>query len=464
MLSPIYHPHEYQRVAANFVFDRLYDGGGAGLLLDPGLGKTAITLDAVTQLRTVADVNRVLVIAPLWVVHTVWPAEIRKWRFPLTPVILHGPPKTRRRRMHSRADVHLINPEGVPWLVSQPDIPDYDVVVIDESTKFKNWTAKRTKSLRKLVPTIERRLILTGTPAPNNLGDLFAQIYMIDLGESLGSTVTFFRSNYMQSAGYLGRGWEFQKHKADRLEKQIAPLVLRQSALDHLDLPDYLEHSVWVDLPPAARRQYDDLERKLFLELEEGKDLTASSAGAAYGMCRQLANGGLYETPDIGDRMTHHIHDAKLEALVDIVEGLGGKSVMVAYQFNHDLERIQKAFPDCEVIAGGRGGATKSQGIVDRWNDRKIHVLAVQCQALSHGANMQKGGNDIVWFGLTDQLEIFLQLNRRIYRQGVEGQVRIHKILAKDTVDKAVADRIELKDSRQTALLESLKKYRKERR
>lgn len=462
---PCFSPHPYQHTAINFLACRylIDDEEGAGLFLDPGLGKTGITLSVLHQLKMARLIRRTLIVAPLRAIYMTWPDEIVRWRFPFSWQTLHGSPKTRANKLLAPADLYLINPEGLPWLEKQYR-SRFDFMVVDESTKFKSWSAARTKAIRKLVPRCNRRLILTGTPAPNGYIDLHSQQFVVDKGAALGPTVTQFRNEYCIAAGYLGQGFQVPKHREPAIENAIAPSVLTMRAEDHLDMPRKLDHIIEVELPPAIRKAYNDIERGLFAELDNGSTLMAMSAGGKYSLCKQIAGGGAYETdPITGEREAVHVHNAKAEALADLVDELGGKPLLCAYQFNHDAERLLKVFPGTPVVRGGMS-PSKTTEILRDWNAGKLKLLLVQPQALSHSANLQFGGSDLCWYGHTDQLEIFLQFNARLWRQGqTSGQVRLHHIIARDTVDEAVYERLKNKDAKQLALLNSLKDYRERR-
>lgn len=462
-----YTPHKYQQTAIDFLVGRWLGDErgsapyGAGLLLDPGLGKTSITLNVLETLKVFGEMESTLIVAPLRVCRSVWPAEIEKWQCDLTCSLLLGTPRQRARGIEEETDIKIINPEGLAWLstyLAQNHV-DFDTIVFDESTKFKGWGTKRHKTLRKgILRRFERRLILTGTPTPNHYGDLFAQMYLLDDGDTLGQTQNYFRQRFMSKGGFKGREWSFDESRTDDIEAAIAPFVLRMSAEDHLDLPDRIDNVIRVQLPDDVMAGYKQFERELFMSLGSGEDLTASSAGAKYTLCRGIANGGAYigEPPD---RSAEFVHDAKVDALADLVDELGGKPVLVAYQFHHDLERLRKRFPKAPAIKGGMK-PDETDEIIAQWNQKEIEVLLCQPQAMSHGLNMQSGGNDVVWLGLTDQLEVYQQFNCRVYRQGVKGGVRIHHILADDTVDQAIFERLQEKADRQTSLLDALNNYR----
>ena len=454
-------PHDYQRFSISWMIQRTMSGEqGSALFLDPGLGKTSITLSWFNALRMLGKARRALIIAPLRVVYSVWPQEIAKWdQFDFTHSIIHGTQTERQAALDSGADISLINPEGVQWLgaaLSLRDCP-FDTLIVDESSKFKSWSAKRTKALRLLLKRFKNRVILTGTPSPNSVVDLFPQIYICDRGAALGENISQFRSRYCYRGGYAGHSWLPVDGADQIIQDRISDITLRLSAEDHLDLPDCLYNDVWVDMPAEQLTKYKRLERKMLFELSEVDSITPLNGGAKYNQCKQIANGGIYDS----EKKYHFVHDAKTEALVDLVEELQGKPVLVAYQYRHDLERIRKAFPKCPHI-GGDTSPKQCDSLVSEWNAGKLPILAVQPASLSHGVNMQSGpGRDIVWYGLTDNLEYYEQLNKRIHRQGVTGLVRIHHLLTRYTVDVAVADRIREKAKGQQALLDALKKYRK---
>jgi len=454
-------PHEYQMSCLKWLIQRtIIDGQvGGAFFLDPGLGKTSTTLLYLLLLKKLGLIKKILIVAPLRVVYSVWPKECQKWdQFKqLKCSIVHGSPTQRMKALANDADIYLINPEGVPWLQNYFDkkpIP-FDVLAVDESTKFKAWSSGRTKALRKLAPRFKYRLILTGTPSPNGLEDLFSQIYLLDLGESLGPNVSKFRERYFYRGGFGGYQWLTTNGSDVAIQKKISHLCMRLSAEDYLDLPDLVFNDVWVDLPSDVLKAYKKLEREMFLELDTS-EVIVGNAGAKYLACRQVANGGIYDQ----DKKPAFVHGAKVDAIADLVDELQGKPALVAFQFRHDLERLRKVWPKAPSIDGSVG-AKQADKTIDDWNAGKLPLLLVQPQSLSHGINMQSGpGRDIIWMGLQDSLETYLQLNARIYRQGVTGQVRIHRVLANRTVDLAIRDRIESKDQNQNALLEALSKYR----
>jgi len=464
---PTFKPHEYQTAMVEFAMDELFVKGkpGVGLLADPGLGKTATTLEILSMMRAIGEARRVLIVAPLRVIYSVWPEEIKKWHYPFEYSIVHGTPGERIKAINKSADIYLTNPHNVAWL-SKLDLENrFDLLIVDESTEFKNWNARRSRAIRTIVKDIPKRIILTGTPAPNSLADMFSQVYILDEGERLGKTVTFFRQEYMRQGGFRGRQWLFKYDKTKQLERAISDIIYRLDINDHLSMPEQIFNNVWIDLPAKVRARYQELENDLFMALDDdGGILTVENGAASYSATRQISNGGIYETDEFTDERTiHHVHDVKVDAVQEIVDSLQGKPVLVAFLYQHDLERLLKRFPKTPFVMGGVD-AKKSGKIFTDWNEKKIHLLFVQPESAKYGLNLQAAGcSDLIWFGLTDNLLTYDQFNARIWRQGVRNNVRYHRILARNTVDEAVLDRIESKDANQTALLESLKKYREGR-
>ena len=441
-------PHPYQTRGQKF----LLANQRAGLFFDPGLGKTATTLAAINGLIRAGLVEKVLVVAPLRVIYSVWPAQVAHWQQfrGLRVSIVHGTKSERTEALRAPADIYLINPEGLQWLVEQKR-PDWQMLVVDESTKFKSSSAKCFKALKTLLPEFDRRVILTGTPSPNGLEDLWAQIYLLDEGERLGKRVTHFRERFFHRGGFKNYQWIANPRSQQEIEARISDIVLRLDASDYLQMPELIVNDIEIDLPADIRKAYRQLERELFFSLED-KETQLTNAGSKYLLCRQIANGGLYL-----DGNAEHVHQAKIEALESIADELGGKPLLVAYQFQHDLARLL-AWRYAPHIGGGVSPAITDR-LVKQWNTGGLPLLYVQPQAMSHGLNMQGAGNDIVWFGLTDNLETYSQTNARIYRQGVKNNVRVHRLLAKGTVDMAMRKRIDNKEEAQKSLLDSLRDY-----
>ena len=446
--------HDYQQTAVDFALRRLYteDNLGAGLFLDPGLGKTLITLKILEFLRGIGEIETALVVAPLRVCKLVWGQEVSKWGFDFSTNMLCQRVK---RGLKDKAFIDLINPESLHLLKDQCD--RWDTLVVDESTKFKNWTSKRTKALRKMLPNFDKRIILTGTPAPNSLADLHAQVFMLDGGAALGRNVTVFRSLYMHQGGWQGREWMLRENQAGKIHEAVAPICLRMDAESCLDMPELIVNDIVCEMPERCKAQYRQLQKDLLAELATA-DILAMNAASAYMKMRQFANGQMYDS----ERAIHQVHNNKIEALVDLVGELGGKPALVFYQFGHDLQAIRKKYPKAPALNGQTKPADAEKMLVD-WNAGKTPVLLVQNQAASHGLNMQGAGNDVIYFGLPPSLEIYDQSFRRIYRQGVTGkQVRVHRLLTEKTVDFTMLGRLKDKDQTQKKFLESLKNHAKE--
>jgi len=462
---------DYQDTAYDFCLRRLYVEGqlGAGLFLDPGLGKTLVTLALLEFLRAMGEIDSALIVAPLRVCRLVWAQEIRKWDYDFTVNLLCNkvaPVLSRRlgRKIpgpglrEPRSFIELVNPESLHHLVEHCD--RWDMIAVDESTKFKTWTSRsprnRMKMLRKMLPNFKKRLILTGTPAPNSLADLHSQIFILDNGAALGRNVTVFRSLYMRQGGWQGRQWMLKDNQEDKILQQIASMCLRLDAETCLDMPELVTNDIECELPAQCVAQYKKLQRDLLAQLDTGTILIQNAA-SAYTKMRQFANGQMYDE----DRVVHPIHKAKLEAWSDLVDELGGKPLLTFYQFQHDLDALRTKYPKAPVMNGQ--SKKTDEKTIDDWNAGKIRVLLAQNQAISHGLNMQGCGTDMVYYGLHDSLEVYEQSYRRIYRQGVKGhQVRIHRLLTRGTVDTTIRDRLESKDQTQQAFLNALKKHARE--
>jgi SNF2 family DNA or RNA helicase len=456
--AQIWQPKDYQKKCVTFLLEH----GAAGLFLDPGLGKTSIVLAAAKLLLREKLVDAVLVIAPLRVCYSVWPAEAQKWLDfgELKLELLHGADKDKALRR--KADVYIINPEGLQWLFGANNFGHLKkrgrlMLVIDESTRFKHTRTHRFKLLRPHIPAFARRVILTGTPAPNGLLDLFGQIFILDGGHALGQYVSHYRTRWFVPTGYGGYTWEPRENAEKEIYRAIKPLVIRMDERDYLELPPKIENDVYVDLPPRAREIYRSLEDELFAALDGG-EVTAANAAVAMMKCSQVANGGLFIDAQAG--LWENIHDAKTEAVVDLVDELAGKPTLIAYDFRHDLDRLTEALGRDTPYIGGGVSPKESDRIIAAWNKGKIPVLLGQPQSLSHGVNMQQGGRAVIWHSLTWNLEDYEQFVRRIWRQGQKMRVFVHRVLARHTVDMIKLSALTLKARTQGALLHALKAYR----
>ncbi|HAP4007593.1 TPA: DEAD/DEAH box helicase [Enterococcus faecalis] len=445
-LKAILHP--YQEYSKNFILDHPY----CALLLDMGLGKTLSSLTAIDELlHTFEIIENVLVIAPLSVAEKTWTDEIEKWDHlqHLTFSKVLGNPKQREEALFKKADVYLINRENVEWLVNyyQRNWP-FKTVIIDELSSFKSSSAKRFKALRKVRPKMERVIGLTGTPSPNSLMDLWAQMYLLDQGERLGKTITQYRNKYFapaQKNGHIVYSWQLIPGAEEAIYNKISDICVSMKAKDYLQLPPRTENIIELDLNPTSWKQYKELEREYVLELEE-TDVVASNAATLSNKLLQLSNGAVYDENGDG----REIHQEKLNALERVIEDAQGQSVLVFYQYQHDLERIQARFKQAKAL-------NVSDGDIEKWNEGKIPLLLAHPQSAGHGLNLQKGGHIIVWFGLTWSLEFYQQANARLDRQGQTQPVIIHHLVTKGTIDEQVIKALQAKEQGQSALMAAVK-------
>jgi len=395
-------------------------------------------------------VEKVLVIAPLRVAQKTWPDEIRKWDHlkHLRISLILGTEKQRLGALQAKADIWIINRENVEWLVDLygKNWP-FDMVVIDELSSFKSSKAKRFRALRKVRPMIKRIVGLTGTPAPNGLIDLWPQVYLLDQGERLGKTVTGYRSRYFEP-GKRNRTviftWDPKPGAEEAIYSKLEDLCVSMSAEDWLQMPERIDREVIVQIPEAARAQYDQLERDLLLPFAGG-DITADTMAILSNKLLQMANGAVYDE----NGATREIHRAKLEALDDILEAANGQPVLVFYNYQHDRDRVLKHIPTARVL--------DTEDDIEKWNQGKIPVMLAHPASAGHGLNLQAGGNIIVWFGLTWSLELYLQAIARLYRQGQDKSVIVHHLIAEGTIDEDVMRALAGKDVSQKALLEAVK-------
>lgn len=435
--------HAYQARGVQFIRDT----PNCALWLDLGLGKTVTALTAAADLIEGFEAERVLVIAPKRVAIHTWPTEIGQWAHlnHLTFEVLAGVSAKERDRLTRKAtDIHVINRELVEWLVDfwKAKWP-YDLVIIDESSSFKSHRSKRFKALRKILPFTHRLIQMTGTPTSNGLLDLWAQIFLLDRGDRLGRTFTKFRDNYF-AGDYMGYTWTPKKGAPDEIKDAVADLCLTMRAKDYLTLPPYLSRIVEVDLPTKARSTYRALEKDFLAEFGDDDAIEALTAATLSNKLLQVANGAVYDE----DRKVWPMHDAKIEALAELAET--GENLLVAYNYQHDLSRIKAAFPDAVALAD-------DPDAIDRWNASEIQMLLAHPASAGHGLNLQHGGANVVWFGLNWSLELYQQFNARLYRQGQTKPVRVHHIVAKDSVDETVMAALASKNVTQKTLLLALR-------
>jgi hypothetical protein len=455
-----YNPHPYQINAIQLM---LGAQGYAGLLLDPGMGKTSTTLATLTILKRDGELpHGALVIAPIRPMMLTWPAEVKKWAdfSHLRVSIVHGTPKQRQAALAAPADLYLINPENVAWLADLTPLRAFSALVVDESTKFKNWSAQRTKALRKLVPLFARRYILTGTPMPKSLQDLFPQTYLCDRGAHLGGSLTKFRAAYFDEEWLPGVPVPLYTPKEDASERvfeAIAPFCLRLAARDYLTMPERINNTLPVILPPSARADYRKMAADFFAEIGAGT-ITAATAAVKMIKLRQITNGAVYDEAGVA----HATHSAKLEALSDLIEEQQGAPLLVAVSFTSDVARIREhlglSASELPYLGGGMN-AKYADDVCAQWNRGELPVLLAHPASVAHGLNLQAGGHAVAWFGLTWSLEEYIQLNARVDRQGQTRAVVIHHIVAADTVDELLLEVLANKDAHQNDLFAALKHH-----
>ncbi len=410
-----------------------------------------ITLSAISDLLFDSfEVHRVLVIAPLRVARDTWPTEIQKWSHlrSLTYAVAVGTLKERKAALMQRADITIINRENLQWLIDDSGFPfDFDMVIIDELSSFKNHKAKRFKSLMKVRPYIHRIIGLTGTPSSNGLMDLWAEFKLLDMGQRLGRFITQYRMNYFipdKRNGEIIYSYKPLPYAEDAIYQRISDITISMKSTDHLKMPELISTQYEVKLSDTERDRYENLKQELILQLPDG-EITAANAAALTGKLSQLANGAIYS--DTGEIM--EFHDRKLDALEDIIEAANEKPLLVAYWFRHDLAQIKNRFNVREIKT--------SRDIAD-WNAGKIPVAVIHPASAGHGLNLQAGGSTLVWFGLTWSLELYQQTNARLWRQGQQSHtVVIQHIITKGTIDERILKALSKKELTQSALIDAVK-------
>jgi len=437
--------HEYQRKAVNFIIQKKR----CQLWLDMGLGKSVTTLTAITDLLDSFAVNRILVIAPLRVANSVWKQEARNWAHlnHLAVSVCTGSEKARMQALQAQADVYVINRENVSWLCDlyQKRWP-FDCVIIDEASSFKSASSQRFKSIKRILPQTTHLVMLTGTPSPNGLLDLWAQSYLVDFGAALGKTMTGYKQRFFES-DYMGYKFSPREGANEKIQALIGDYTLSMKAEDYLDMPDYVPSVLSVQLDKKAMAAYDDFESQLFLEIGD-HDIEAQSAAVLANKLLQFANGAMYVDEH---KNWVEIHNAKIEALADLVEDNPNENLLIAYNYKSDLERLTAKFPDAVVL-------DKNPETIDLWNAGQIKMLLAHPASAGHGLNLQRGGSVIVWFGLNWSLELYEQFNCRLYRQGQAKPVRIIHICSESTIDARVISVLTDKAKTQRDLMLALKR------
>ncbi|WP_203351097.1 DEAD/DEAH box helicase [Streptococcus uberis] len=440
-------PHNYQSYAIDYIETHPV----AAVLLDMGLGKTVISLTAIADLLFDSfEAHRILVVAPLRVARDTWPAEISKWQHlkHLTYAVAVGTVKERKAALSAGADITIINRENLGWLIDSSGYEfDYDMVIIDELSSFKNHKSKRFQSLMKVRPKVKRIIGLTGTPSSNGLMDLWAEFKLLDFGERLGRFITHYRNNYFipdKRNGEIIYSYKPMPYAEDAIYRKISDITISMKSTDHLQMPELITSQYEVQLSEEEEHRYEELKADFILELPEG-EITAANAASLTGKLSQLANGAIYD--DEGNIV--EFHDRKLDALEDIIESANGKPLLVAYWFKHDLQRIKKRFDVREIKT--------SKDIID-WNNGDIPVAVIHPASAGHGLNLQAGGSTLIWFGLTWSLELYQQTNARLWRQGQSsGTVVIEHIITKGTIDERILKALSLKEVSQNALIDAVK-------
>lgn len=474
------YPYELEGV------DHILGRNGSMLWLDIGLGKTIITLTAIERLLDQFKISGALILAPKKVVEAVWEQESLKWdhtqNLKFSAII--GTPKQRLIALETPADVYLINYEQIDWLIGRyvnksyttrmgakkthnvfsPGVVfshwldlgkrlPFDMVVFDEISKLKTSTSKRSRAFTKVLHMFNYRVGLTGTPAANGLIDLHGQFLMVDGGHRLGPNITGYRTRWFMQNAYNMR-WIPRRGAMDSIKKQISGITLEMKSSDYLQLPPLIDQDIHIDLPKELKDQYKKFEAEFFLELDSGGAVEAFNAGAKSMKCRQLANGAVYVGEAGGP--WEEFHSAKIDAVVDIVNELDGKPLLVCYQFKHDKERLMAKFP--EAIPLDR---KDTAGKVEAWNRGEIKMMIGHPGSMGHGLNLQYGGNHVLWFGLPWSLELYMQAIGRLLRNGQKGHaVFNHRIITDGTIELAVLEALKYKDATQEDLREAVKQYR----
>lgn len=448
----IYEPHDYQK----YVIEYIQSHPVSAVFLDMGLGKTSITLTAINNLLfDYFAVHKVLVIAPLRVAKTTWSAEIKKWDHlkDLKYSIVVGTPAERKNALQRQADIYIINRENISWLIEYTKAAfDFDMVVIDELSSFKNYQSKRFKALMKVRPKIKRIAGLTGTPSSNGLMDLFAEFKLLDMGERLGRFIGQYRNTYFtpdKRNGQVIFSYKPLPGAEEAIYRKISDITISMKAADHLKMSELVTSDYEVEFSGKEQNRYKELKENMVLQLSEDEITAANAASLSNKLC-QMANGAIYDD----DKAVIHIHDRKLDALEDIIESMNGRPVLVAYWFKHDYDRIVERLKMLNVAFG----KLDTEQSITSWNTGEIPVALIHPASAGHGLNLQSGGSTLVWFGLTWSLELYQQTNARLYRQGqCSDTVVIQHIVAKNTIDEQIMKALKKKDNTQSALIDAVK-------
>lgn len=447
-----YEAHDYQKYATTFIEEHPV----SAILLDMGLGKSVITLTAISDLLFDSfEIHRVLVIAPLRVARDTWPTELEKWEHlhSLIYSVAVGTEVQRKAALLQRADIFIINRENVEWLVEKSGLPfDYDMVVVDELSSFKSYQAKRFRSLMKVRPFVKRITGLTGTPSSNGLMDLWAEFKLLDMGKRLGRFITHFREAYFvpdKRNQQIVFSYKPKPGAEEAIYRLVSDITISMKSTDYLKMPECLINEVPVRLSEKEMQCYQTLKDDLILSLD-GQDIDAANAVGLSNKLTQMANGAVYGE----ENNVIPIHDRKLDALEDLIEAANGKPVLVAYWFKHDLSRIEERLHKRHIPFSKLDTADS----IKRWNNGELPVALVHPASAGHGLNLQSGGSTLIWFGLTWSLELYQQTNARLWRQGQTADtVVIHHLIAEDTIDEKIMSALKKKDKTQSALIDAVK-------
>lgn len=450
-MSKPYTPHSYQV----YCRDRIIDTPNIGLFLEMGLGKTAITLDAIRRLKyDYLCVRKVLVIAPKKVAESTWHSEAAAWSdfAALRFSFVLGSESDRVAALNQTADIYLINRENTQWLVEFYKYKwPFDMVVLDESSSFKNHQAKRFKALRLVRTRINRMVLLTGTPSPKSLMDLWAQLYLLDGGQRLGKTITAYRDTYFvpdKRNAQVIFSYAPKDGSDAAIYQRISDICISMRSADYLTLPELLYNDIPVMLDGRATQTYKRLERDMLLEVDEST-ITAGTAAVLSNKLLQLCNGAVYDE----DGNVIELQNCKIDALLETVEQLGDQHAIICYNFKHDKDRLLKAL----AKTGRRVEVYEGEQQMQKWNAGEIDLMLVQPASCGYGLNLQQGGHHVIWFGLTWSLELYQQTNKRLHRQGQPHPVIVHHLIVKGGADEDVINALHNKDMTQESLLNALR-------
>lgn len=446
-----YNPHNYQKYAISYIEKHPI----AAVILEMGLGKTSITLSAIRNLMFDSFVvSKVLVIAPLRVAKFGWSDEIKKWDHLRTIrySVAVGSESERLKALSEKADIYIINRENVQWLVEDSGIPfDFDMVVIDELSSFKNYQTKRFKALMKARPKVKRIVGLTGTPSSNGLMDLYAEFRLLDMGERLGRFIGQYRNTYFtpdKRNGQIIYSYKPLPFAENEIYRKISDITISMKSDDYLEMPELILSETAVHLSEKEQKKYDELKKELLLQISDD-EITAANAASLSNKLVQMANGAVYSD----DEKVVEIHSRKLDALEDLIESANDKPLLIAYWFKHDLKRISERLKEKSIPFQ----ILNSEESIRRWNKGELSVALIHPASAGHGLNLQSGGSTIVWFSLTWSLELYQQTNARLYRQGQKDTVIIQHIITKGTIDEQILKALEKKDTTQQALMSAVK-------